>query len=253
MIAQATPAVSSVRGITGRIRIETDQSIVQGRPDLDLDSPLLVRVAAIEPLENGRTAFDLEFIGMDVGVFDLRDVLVVAGGQSADSLQPIPIEILSKLGEDAPTDVYLATSPPNDIPVGYWTVLFVLAFAWILVPLIVLARRMHQPTPEEESHEDAPTVLDRIRPLVEAASQRQLSISEQGQLELLLYAHWQEALGLGDDRAEAIRSLRIHKDGGRILRAVEEWLHAPDQSKPKDSDIDALLLPYGSSQGKGTA
>ena len=46
--------VTVTRGITGRILVESEHGFVRGRPDLDLESPILVRVANVRvgPREN---------------------------------------------------------------------------------------------------------------------------------------------------------------------------------------------------------
>lgn len=249
-VVQDAPQASTVRGITGRIRIETDLGSVRGRPDLDLESPLLVRIAGVESLGNGRNAYEVEFIGMNVGFFDLRDVLVLGETSSAQALAPIPIEIISRLGDDAPTDVFLASSTPTLIPRGYWQALLLVGIGWILVPLFVLAHKLHKSEPEVEAVALPPTLLERLQPLVDAATNHQLSIAQQGQLELLLYAHWQEQLGLELDRPSAIARLRQHDVAGRLLRAVECWLHAPEKTVPSREEIEGLLDPYRGEKGR---
>jgi hypothetical protein len=248
-VVQDVSQMSTVRGITGRVRIVTDLGPVHGRPDLDLDSPLLVRIAGVESLGNGRTAYEVEFIGVNAGIFDLRDVLVLGENSSAQALDPIPVEIISRIGGDAPTDVFLASSPPRTIPGGYWQALLVFGIAWILIPLFVLARRMYKSEPEPEAVPPTPTLRERLQPLVDAAAQRRLSISEQGQLELMLYAHWHEQLGLEQDRPSAIAHLRQHVVAGRLLRAVESWLHAPERNPPSREEIESLLDPYREESG----
>ena len=89
-----------------------------------------------------------------------------------------------------------------------------------------------------------PTIGERIAPIVEAAASRRLSIQEQGRLELLLYAHWQEELQLEDDRAVAFARLRRHEVAGALLRTVERWLHDPSGPEPDKREIAALLAPY---------
>lgn len=242
--AQDGSIVSATRGITGRVFVESDTGIVRGRPDLDLESPMLVRLAKVRDIEGGGVACEIEFIGIDVGVFDLRDVLVFEDGSNIDRLDPIPIEIVSNLAQDAPTDLVLVAPPPTTLQGGYTAVLVAIGIVWVLVPVLAILRRLARRRPEPEPLERGPTLAEKIAPLVESASQRDLSIAEQGRLELLLYAHWQERLGLGSDRPSAVAQLRRHEVAGRLLRAVEGWLHEPHSVPPSRSEIAVLLDPY---------
>lgn len=241
---QDDPITSTTRGITGRVLIESDSGVVRGRPDLDLDSPILVRLAKVEDIGEGRVACELEFIGVDAGVFDLRDVLVFENGVSIDRLDPIPVEIVSNLARDAPTDLVLVAPPPALLEGGYSAALLTIGIVWVLIPVVVIVRRLFRPRPEPELFERGPTLAEKIAPLIESASQRELSIAEQGRLELLLYAHWQERLNLGSDRPNAVAQLRRHETAGRLLRAVERWLHEPHATAPSRSEIASLLEPY---------
>jgi hypothetical protein len=235
---------SATRGITGRVRIESNEGILRGRPDLDLESPLLVRLAAYEDLGDGRFASELDYIGTVVGTFDLRDVLVFESGAPVTVLAPIPVEIVSNLSTDAPTDLVMAPPPASSLEGGYSIVLVVICILWLLVPVVVLARRLVRRAPAVVAEPPALSIGERIAPIVEAAASRRLSIDEQGRLELLLYAHWQEELGFEDDRAVAVGRLRRHEVAGELLRAVERWLHDPDGPEPDEREIADLLEPY---------
>ena len=47
-----------------------------------------------------------------------------------------------------------------------------------------------------------------------------------------------------DDRAAAVARLREDEVGGRLLRAVERWLHDPSVPEPGRDEINELLEPY---------
>ena len=235
---------SATRGITGRVRIESNEGILRGRPDLDLESPLLVRLAAYEDLGDGRFASELDYIGTVVGAFDLRDVLVFESGAPVTVLEPIPVEIVSNLSTDAPTDLVMAPPPASALEGGYSVFLALICILWLLVPLVVLARRLVRRAPVVAPEPPPPTIGERIAPIVAAAASRRLSVEEQGRLELLLYAHWQEELKLEDDRAVAVARLRRHEVAGELLRTVERWLHDPRGTEPDAQEIAVLLAPY---------
>ena len=150
ILAATTTVVADVevatRGITGRVVVESAHGHVRGRPDLDLDSSILVRVSDRGRSDQGLAVTELEFIGVDAGVFDLRESLVFDDGGSIQRLEPLPIEIVSNLASDAASDVFLAEAPPASIVGGYRTLLGAIVVAWILVPVVVGLRRwLHRP------------------------------------------------------------------------------------------------------------
>lgn len=236
--------VTVTRGITGRILVESEHGFVRGRPDLDLESPILVRVANVRVGPEGEHLSELEFIGTDVGEFDLRNVLVFEDGGPIDRIGPQMIEIVSNLSADAPSDVFLAEAPPASIGSGYRGILWAIGVAWLLVPVVVVIKRSLRRPPPPIEVIPPPTIADKIAPLVELAATRELSVPEQGRLELLLYAYWQDRLGLGPDRIDAVAELRRHDVAGKLLRAVESWLHAPRRTPPSRQEITELLSPY---------
>ena len=245
--AAASPAVdgeAATRGITGRIVVESEHGHVRGRPDLDLDSSILVRVAARDRTADGRSVTELEFIGVDAGVFDLRESLVFDDGGSIDRMPPLTIEIVSNLATDAPSDVFLAEAPPASIVGGYRKLLVVVAVVWILVPVAVAIRRRLRRPPPSPVAPAPPTVLDRLEPLVRRAVDRELTVDERGRLEMLLHAYWRKRLGLADDPVVAVRAIRTDPEAGRLLRRVESWLHAPGGRTPSAAELGELLAPY---------
>ena len=235
------------RGITGSITVQSDGQRIQPRSDLNLDSPILVRIAAEREVAEGIFEYDIEFIGGREGLFDLRDAFEGADGSelSGGALSAIPIEIISNLEADATTDVFISSNSGFELAGGYRVALIVLGVCWVLVPIIVIARRV-KPVIEEATLEVAPpTLAEQLRPLVEAASNRSLTTAERGRLELLLYGYWSEALGFGEtNRAAAIIALRQDEQAGALLRAVELWLHGRDAPVVTPGAITSLLEPY---------
>lgn len=240
----------ATRGITGRIVVVSEHGHVRGRPDLDLDSSILVRVADRDRSGDDRAITELEFIGVDAGVFDLRDSLVFDDGGPTDRLDPLTIEIVSNLASDAPSDVFLAAAPPASIVGGYRTLLISIGVVWGLVPVVIGLRRWLRRTPPPPVPDSPPTLRDRLEPLVRSAADRELTIDEQGRLELLLLAYWGQRLGLEGDPVSAVRTIRTDPEAGRLLRRVETWLHAPDGRSPSSDEIGELLAPYGEPVGE---
>ncbi|MDP6986971.1 MAG: hypothetical protein QGG74_02895 [Phycisphaerales bacterium] len=244
--AQATPKplATATRGITGTVTITTDAGVVRGRPDLDLDAPLLVRVAGMREGDDGQTTYELEFIGTDAGTFDLREVLTVGDAANAEALAAIPIEIVTNLQTDAASDLVISMPPSIGLTSGYVDWLIAIGVVWILIPVAFIIRSAMRPRPKEAPPEVEPTIAEQLEPLVTAAAARSLSVSEKGRLELMLYWFWQERLGLCEARPAAVVALRNHESAGSLLRAVESWLHNPDAPQPSRGDIAQLLEPY---------
>lgn len=249
VLGLAAPPVEAqvTRGITGSVTVVSTGQRIQPRSDLDLDSPILVRIAAERVLEDGAFEYDIEYIGAREGHFDLRDAFEGADGSALleGALPPVPIEVRSNLEADATTDVFVSSNPGFELSGGYRIALTVLGICWVLIPIVIVARRT-KPTVEPAAPEPIPlTLADQLRPLVEAASSRTLSTDERGRLELLLYGFWSEALGLDEtNRAAAVIALRQDEKAGVLLRAVEFWLHGRDAPDVTPSEITALLEPY---------
>ena len=244
----AAESVEATRGITGSVLLNADGPRIRPRSDLDLDSPLLVRVVEAREGE-GETSYQLEFIGVNEGVFDLRDVLENPDGSRPDHLPPIMVEIISNLEENAATDVFVSQNPGTALSGGYRMFLVVLGIGWLCVPLVAVVRRLQRrPVIDESPVVPEITLADQLRPLVTMASERGLSVAERGRLELLLYGHWQEQSDLqAMTRSSAVARLRNDEHAGPLLRAIEGWLHRPgatEDSGATPEDIDRLLEPY---------
>lgn len=241
-------SVQATRGINGEVVIEVEGDSIRPRSDLDLDSPMLVRIAESRELDDQRIEYRLQFLGVDVGFFDLREVLETADGSRPYHLPPIPVEVVTNLADDQSTDVYVNQEPGRPLSGGYRLVLWALGSIWILVPVLAFVQHRRR-TPDEPETEDQPvsSFADQLRPLVLAAARRDLSVAERGRLELLLYAYWQDQLDLRDlDRPLAVARLRRDERAGALLRAIEAWLHRPDShpTQTTPEGIDELLAPY---------
>lgn len=243
------PAATSDRGIAGAIEVESDGLPLRARPEQTLDAPLLVRVARSERDGTGRVRSRIEFIGTVEGQFDLRPLLEHVDGAPADDLAPIVVRILSTLPDEVGSDLYGGTSTEPLRRNWYRALMVLFGVAWLSVPVIVLVRRRLRRVvgPPPEPPPPRPTLADQLRPLARAAIEGTLGTRGQGQLELLLYAHWRERLGLdGMPQAEAVATLRRHPDAGGLLVAVERWLHdaSSERAERPGDEIERLLTPY---------
>lgn len=254
----ATASATSDRGIAGAVEIVTDGSPLRARPEQTLDAPLLVRVARSEAGPDGRVRSRIEFIGTIVGEFDLRPLLEHVDGSPADAIPPIIVRIESTLPGDVGSDLYGGTSTERLHRTWYYAALAVGGIAWISVPVIVAVRRRLRRVPVAPPPPPAPTpsLADRLRPLVRSAIDGSLGVAGLGQLELLLYGHWRQRLGLeGLSQAQAVATLRRHPEAGRLLVAVERWLHDRGSAagRPPDDEVESLLAPYREVPATGAA
>jgi hypothetical protein len=203
---------------------------------------MVVRVASTRQVSGG-TEYDLRYMGLEPGDYDLRDYLVRLDGEKVSGLPAIPVKVVGIL--PPVHDGKLVGQESKGLPFlgGYrWLAGGVVAL-WLLVwAPIVLAGRKKKAAPVAPPP-PAPTLADRLRPLVEAAAMGRLSTEGQSQLERLLLWHWRTRLGLVDvDSGEAIIAMRRHPEAGALLRALEGWLHRP--AGAEQVDVAGVLAPY---------
>jgi hypothetical protein len=207
---------------------------------LQREDSVALRIVKVWP--HGSTfRYDLEWTGLEPGTYDLRKWLVRKDGSAASDLPPIPVEVTGVLAASV-----REPSEPDPVPApdlgGYSTLQIVFFVLWglgLLAILFVGRKRKARPVAPPA----APTLADRLRPLVEAVAQNRADTAAKAELERTLVSFWRLRLGLRDERAyEAIAAIRRHAEAGELLRTVELWLHAPEP--PKDLDLNRLLAPY---------
>ncbi|MCA9136968.1 MAG: hypothetical protein KDB00_09415 [Planctomycetales bacterium] len=252
------------RGLTGQLSFSHASSTLRAIPDQSIDAEVLVR---LERLTDGSGSSDnqshytLRFFGAVAGDYDLsRWVVQRDGSPLADgkALPAMNVRVVSELPAGHGTSLYEIDDPVVHAPRGYRAALISFALIWVAVPIVwgVLRLRSRRPAPPQPIVPTT-TLADRLRPLVDRASQGLLTVDEQSRLELLLYVFWQRRLGLPKSMAQALPIMRRHAEAGGLLRTLEAWIHA-DGSDANDSDatrqpnispaaIDALLAPYHAS------
>jgi len=215
-------------------------------------APMALRVADIRrvAVDGGQAGqggevyeFDLRFIPLKAGLYDLRDGLERVSGLPVRALPAAYVKGISLLPEDH--DLSLIDSP-TVAPArfgGYQMAVYMGAGAWA-VPLVawgawrVLKRKkLVEPPPPE------PTLADVLRPLIERIIAGESSVGDRARLELLLIAYWKDRLAIGGlKHFAAVERLRADPQAGALLRQTDAWLHAgrPDGQV----DVAALLEPY---------
>ncbi len=205
-------------------------------------SVLLLRIASTRP-HGSQVHYDLRYIGRLPGEHDLRNYLIDGNGEPATNLSPISVTVAGILpGSHNGWLEDQALRPPSVLG-GYRGLVGTLIVVWalLLIPLVFLRRKPLEPAGPEAARE--PSLAERLQPLVEQAAAGALSADGQAALERMLIQHWQRRLQLADSSGEQlIQRLREHPEAGRLLRALEDWLHRPPGTVVVS--IDDLLAPY---------
>lgn len=236
------------RGLTGSYRFSYLGKPLQAKSQRDSDAPLGIRLAASS---EDRQRYEVKFLGNKEGTYDLRLLMEHVDGSEVTDLAPIPVEIVSMLPKDQRSDLFESANFEPTVWGGYRLSLGLIGLIWLGVPIAYFIRKslLAKPIIELAIVEPPPTFADQLRPLVEAAASRTLSVREKGRLELLLVHYWRERIAIQSiDMASAIRQLRSHPEAGPLVTTVERWLHqseaSVDDSERSPDSIVELLKPY---------
>lgn len=232
------------REATVGMRAYVEQIVLEGSELVpapsSFESPIRLRVLKTWP-HGEHLRYDLEWMGLEPGTFDLVEYLERKDGSGKDGLEPVRVTVKALLpfGEFEPGE----TQPKRAAEVGgYTTTQIVLGVFWgigLLAILFVGRKRLPRSAPPAPK----PTLADRLRPLVEKVASGDADEAHKAELERLLVAFWRSRLDLGDKKAvDAIVAIKKHDEAGALLRQVEAWLHAPEP--PGDIDVQKLLEPY---------
>lgn len=241
--AQDLPPVVS-RGVTGEVVFEYNGPKLQADPAQDLSAPLVLR---LERDRDNSSRYIARFIGSVEGPYDLRSLIEHIDGSKPEDLEALNVTIVSTLPDRVRSDLFDAADLNVHLTAWYRAAMIGIVALWLCAPALYLWNRWRHRRPVQVPVPAVPppTLADQLRPLVEAAASRQLEVSEQGRLELLLYAFWRERLSLaGADLVDAIRQIRSNPRSSELIQAVERWLHHPDHSGDEQSRIAQLLSPY---------
>ena len=235
------------REISVGMRGKIEQLVLTGpelevKPIAGFETPVIVNITAVYPHGNG-FRYDLEYIAMESGRFDLLDFLQRKDGSATEGLEPAPIAVSSVLPEGELTSMNWETEPVRRIG-GYKRFAQTMAVLWAVGLALILFWRKWEASSEPELEEGS-TFAQRIRSRVEAARSGKLDEEGSAELERMLLHYWEEKLDLQNrDAGEAMRILRDHEEAGPLFHALEKWLHRPESAKPDSLSLDELLEPY---------
>lgn len=216
-------------------------------PDLkpiaaDNKSPLLLRIASTRP-HGSMVHYDLRYIGRIPGAHDLRDYLQTQENNPATNLPSITVEVIGILSDQHNGWLEDQTLHSPSVFGGYRGIVGTIVVVWALLffPLFFLGRKKHEDV-IEETVADA-TLADRMKPLVERAAAGSITDDDKAALERMLITYWQHELDLDEVYGEhLIPKIREHEEAGKLLRALEDWLHR--RPGTVQVNVDELLAPY---------
>jgi hypothetical protein len=213
---------------------------LQVRPIAARSLPIVMRISQVWP-HGTDFRYDLEFMALEPGNFDLKDYLMRVDGGSTDDLPSIPVEVKSVL---PPGQIIPNPLQPSWLSVGGYRFWFLLgAIVWVLVLIFLIVYRPKRVAVGEELDVKPPTLADLLRPRLEAAAKGDLDSHQLAELERFMIEYWRRDLGWHDlDPMTVVSRLRTHDRAGPLMRQVENWLHNPH--KNESPNIGELLKPY---------
>lgn len=203
---------------------------------------LILRVVSVTPKDDAYL-YDLRYIGLLPGDYDLSNYLLMPDGSETADLPVIAVKVIALLPQNHQGGLVSNQLKAHTPPGGYKVFFTVVWILWVIliVPIIFAFRKKKLVITEKVT--PPPTLDELLRPLVEKALTGRLDTPGKGHLERLLMGYWQKQLGLEKSNVyEMLRQIKAHPEGGKLLEKLECWLHRPPGAGTVD--IDELLSPY---------
>lgn len=227
-------------GSVGRVQdLVLPGSLLQAKPIDDRNLPLVVRVVETYPHGDSHR-YELTFMALEPGRYDLREYLERVDGSEVGDLPSVEVEVTSVLAPGHVPPHQLESSWPQVGSYRFWALLALVAWVISLIAIIFWPKKR----PAEAAQVAAPrTLAELLRPRLEAAAGGQLDHRQLAELERWVVEFWRRRLGLLHlAPKEALLQLRRHGESGPLLQQLERWLHSP-QRDPSVS-LGQLLQPY---------
>lgn len=242
--AQAASSDETTRsiGTEGTYYLRTANANMEVTP-VDRSTPILLRIADLVQQDNA-WIYELRYIGMYAGDYDLLDYLRNADGTNLDPSLSATVSIISVLPPEDTGELKTIAAPSLPSALPYRILLTLAALLWC-VPLVWWLKSFWTNAPDAESVTQPPTLslADQLRPLVDKVLSGAGSSREKARLERLLVHFWRERLEFGAlTPQQALTRLRADDEAGGLLRQVDQWLHEPPGRT--HTDVEALLKPY---------
>lgn len=186
---------------------------------------LAVRIAGATPTATG-FRYDLRYMAFGPGEHDIGKSLVSPAGKPPASQPEFAVSVKALIPEKYSGELYATPSSPIDLHTHYNLFMTAAWVSWalLLIPLVWYGkhwRRRIAATPP------APSIIQRLRSLLQQAASADLTAEQQADLEQLLLAFWSQRLELDEQRlSDAIGQLRRHPQAGPQWSSVEHWFHS---------------------------
>jgi len=219
------------------VGIEAGVSVTLPRGDLEAvgikeRTDLILRIATIKETKQG-FGYDLRYIGLLPGDYNLANYLVTPEGNVAETLPVIPVKVMPLLPQGHQGELVSSQLKAFTPPGGY-TLFFAgvwLFWALLLLPLIFAGRV--KKTVEVVTLTPPPTLEEQLHPLVMKALAGGLDIAEKEHLERLLMGYWQQQLNCDEATAYLmLKKIKGDPEGGQLVEKLESWLHRPPGTAP---------------------
>lgn len=247
-VAGAVVAAPLTVGIEGRMEVSLPMGGLKARAP-ERAAPVTVRIAGAKSSDS-ETTYDLRYIGLVPGRYDLRPYLLKADGEAAMELPSLEVEVAGILPPDQ--NGRLIAIPQGSIGAigGYRWFLVGAGVVWFLAAIPIFRRRRRTAALQEAAPERVRLTLpEQLRVMVIQAAEGKLDVAGKAELERMVIGRWSEELKLQTlPPAEVMARLRAHPQAARLLRALEEWLH--HRPNGKAADLSFLLAEYGPIPGK---
>jgi hypothetical protein len=237
----SNPTIPTV-GMEGRLEATLPGTLLEAKT-ADEKSLVILRIAETRP-HGTLTWYDLRYVALVPGRYDLRNCLVRKDGSTTDDLPKLEIEISGLLPASHQGELVQQPRSLARFFGGYRETLIVVGILWLLTLFaLILLGRKKAAGPAQPSAPLRPTLAQRLSPLIMKAAAGELSNDGKAHLERLLLSYWRERLDLAElSPGDAMVALRKNPEAGILLRALEDWLHRPPGVA--HVDIHALLQPY---------
>lgn len=243
--ARMDPLTANI-GVEGRLLYRVNGAALRVRT-VSPKSPMAVRVAAFTDDGAAAGLYDLRFIGSVAGEYDLREWMERIDGGPVEDLPPASVRIVSILTDDHTGELTGTGNAGLPWLRGYRAALIGTGALWLApIGIVLIKRTIRRRKPPTAVPESTPlTLADQLRPMIEAAMAGSATDEDLARLERMLMAYWKERLGLQQKApGAALAALKSDPEGGKILRAVEHWLHSRDKSDMALDEVGRLLAPY---------
>ena len=213
-------------GMVKRVQVEFPGELLAAAK-VDEKAAAMVRIISYEKTRNG-FSYDLEFIGLEPGKYNLLDYMRTASRLDPVKLDPYPVEVGTNLNEDFNGELVDFQKDMKALKPWYKKTSYIVFIVWVLLlPVIIFAGRKKKKVEEVEEVKEK-TLNEKICELLvslEGNSTKELWQKIEG----LILKHWYEKKSLqGLPMHEAIMKLKADSEAGPFIVKLEKGLHSKE-------------------------